>query len=106
VLLGREHVAEGGSFTLTTGVLAEDPIRGGSSASMVNGALEAFVLAASIEMPRRQRINAVSPGLLTESVEAYGPSFPGFEPVPGARAALAFAKSVEGARTGQVFRVT
>ncbi|HFJ9791926.1 TPA: short chain dehydrogenase, partial [Pseudomonas aeruginosa] len=36
VLLGREYANDGGSFTLTSGVLAEQPIRFGSSASMVN----------------------------------------------------------------------
>jgi hypothetical protein len=36
---------------------------------------------------------------------AYGPFFRGHEPVPGARVALAYAKSVEGARTWQVFEV-
>jgi uncharacterized protein YbjT (DUF2867 family) len=29
----------------------------------------------------------------------------GFEPVPAARAALAYAKSVDAAQTGQVYRV-
>jgi hypothetical protein len=61
VLIGRETVSDGGSFTLSTGVLDSDPIRGGSSASMVNGAVNAFVMAAAIEMPRGLRINAVSP---------------------------------------------
>ena len=105
VLIGRDHVADGGSFTLTAGVLDRDPIRAGSSASMVNGALAAFVRAAAIELPRGLRINAVSPGVITESMPAYAPFFRGFEPVPAARAALAYAKSVEGARTGEVFRV-
>src|SRR5439155_2687855 len=50
VLIGRESVADGGSFTLTTGVLDSDPIRGGSSASLVNGAINAFVMATAIEM--------------------------------------------------------
>lgn len=106
VLIGRDFVADGGSFTLTTGVLDSDPIRQGTSASMVNGALHAFVRAAAIEMPRGQRINVVSPGVIEESMDAYAPFFRGFEPVPAARAALAYAKSVEGARTGQVFSVT
>jgi NAD(P)-dependent dehydrogenase (short-subunit alcohol dehydrogenase family) len=105
VLVGREFIADGGSFTLTSGVLTYDPIRFGSSASMVNGAIEAFVRAAAIEMPRGLRINAVSPGVLVESMSAYGPYFRGHEPVPGDRVALAYAKSVEGARTGQVFEV-
>ena len=106
VLIGREFIADGGSFTLTTGVLDSDPIRMGTSASMVNGAVNAFVMAAAIEMPRGLRINAVSPGVISEAMESYAPFFRGFEPVPAARAALAYAKSVEGAQTGQVYRVT
>ncbi len=105
VLLGREHIADGGSFTLTTGVLSHDPIRAGSSASMVNGAIDAFVRAAAIELPRGVRINAVSPGVILESMPGYAPFFRGHEPVPAARAALAYSKSVEGALTGQVFSV-
>jgi len=105
VLIGRDFVAEGGSFTLTTGVLDHDPIALGSSASMVNGAINAFAMAAAIEMPRGQRINVVSPGVITEAMADYGPFFRGFEPVPAARAALAYAKSVEGLRTGVVFEV-
>jgi NAD(P)-dependent dehydrogenase (short-subunit alcohol dehydrogenase family) len=105
VLIGRDYVSEGGSFTLTTGVLDSDPIVQGTSASMVNGAVNAFVMAAAIEMPRGQRINVVSPGVITEAMEAYAPFFRGHEPVPAARAALAYAKSVEGAQTGRVYRV-
>ena len=105
VLIGRDSISDGGSFTLTTGTLDRDPIVAGSSASMVNGAINAFVMAAAIEMPRGQRINAVSPGVIEEAMEAYAPFFRGFEPVPAARAALAYSKSVEGARTGIVFRV-
>lgn len=105
VLVGRDHVADGGSFTLTTGVLDADPIRFGTSASMVNGAVNAFVRAAAIEMPRGLRINAVSPGVIQESMPDFAPFFRGFEPVPAARTALAYAKSAEGAQTGQVYRV-
>ena len=105
VLAGRDILADGGSFTLTTGVLDRDPIRQGSSASMVNGAVNGFVRAAAIEMPRGLRINAVSPGIIAETMGDYAPFFRGFEPVPAARAALAYAKSVEGAQTGQVYRV-
>ena len=105
VLVGRELIADGGSFTLTSGVLSHDPVRAGSSASLVNGAIDGFVRAAAIELPRGLRINAVSPGVLLESMPSYGPYFRGHQPVPGTRVALAYAKSVEGARTGQVFEV-
>jgi NAD(P)-dependent dehydrogenase (short-subunit alcohol dehydrogenase family) len=105
VLIGREFVSDGGSFTLTTGLTDSDPIRMGTSTSMVNGAGNAFVMAAAIEMPRGLRINAVSPGVISESMADFGQFFRGFEPVPAARAALAYAKSVEGAQTGRVYRV-
>ena len=104
-MLGVEHLNDGGSITLITGILAEHPIRMGSSASMVNGALEAFVRAAAIELPRGIRINAVSPNVFVESMPGYAPFFRGFEAIPVARAALAFSRSVEGAQTGQVYRV-
>jgi NAD(P)-dependent dehydrogenase (short-subunit alcohol dehydrogenase family) len=86
-------------------VLAQDPIRYGASASLANGGIEAFVRAAALELPRGVRINAVSPGVLLESMPGYAPYFRGFEPVPAARAALGFARSVEGAQTGQVYRI-
>ncbi len=105
VLTGREFINDGGSFTLTSGVLTHDPIIAGTSASMCNGAVEAFVRAAAIELPRGIRINAVSPGVLQESMDQYGPFFRGHEAVPAARVALAYAKSVEGARTGVIFEV-
>ena len=105
VLIGREFANDGASFTLTSGVLSEDPIRYGAAVSTVNAALDGFVRAAAIELPRGLRINAVSPTVLAESMDSYGPFFPGFEPVPAARVALAYQRSVEGAQTGRVYRV-
>ena len=104
-LLGVPHLADGGSITLTTGILSEQPIRNGTAATLVNAALEGFVRSAALELPRGIRINAVSPSVLVEAMPRYGPFFPGFEPVPAARAALAFARSVEGGETGRTFRV-
>jgi len=105
VLVGRELINDGGSFTLTSGILSRDPVVGGSSASMVNGALEAWVQAAAIELPRGLRINCVSPGLLEETAVSFGAFFPGHIPVSAARVAKAYAKSVEGRHTGRVFEV-
>lgn len=105
VLAGLPFINDAGSFTLTSGILSSNPIRFGSSASMVNGALDSFVISAAVEMPRSVRINVVSPTVLQESMEKYGNYFIGFEPTPAARVALAYAKSVEGAQTGQVYEV-
>ena len=105
VLMGLEYIREGGSFTLTSGILSHDPIRTGSSASMVNGAIEGFVKGAAIEMSRQIRINAICPTVLVESMDKYAPYFRGFVPVLAEKVALAYSKSVEGLQTGQIFTV-
>lgn len=104
-LLGQHHLNDGGSITLTTGIVAEEPIRAGANASAVNAAVEGFVRGAAFELARGLRINAVSPNVLTESWPDYGPFFPGFEPVSAARAALGYQRSVEGIQSGRVFKV-
>jgi NAD(P)-dependent dehydrogenase (short-subunit alcohol dehydrogenase family) len=104
-LAAQRHLNDGGSITLVSGILSDDPIRYGAVATTVNAALEGFVRAAAIELPRGIRINVVNPTLLDESVEVYGDYFRGFETVPASRAARAFVKSVEGLQTGQVYRV-
>ena len=105
LLIGREFANDGASFTFTTGITSVDPIRTGASASLVNGAIDAFVRAAAIEMPRGMRVNSVSPNVLVEAMGSYAPYFRGFKPVPAADVALAYAKSVEGLQTGQTYRV-
>lgn len=102
---GLRHVTDGGSFTLITGILAREPIPTGAVASLVNGAVESFVRAAAIELPRGLRVNAVSPTVFVESMAEYGDFFAGFEPVPVRSAANAYVRSVEGRQTGQVYRV-
>jgi hypothetical protein len=59
----------------------------------------------ALELPRSIRIDAVSPNVLQQSMPGYAPYFRGFEAVPAARAALGFSRSVEGAQTGQVYKV-
>ena len=80
-------INDGGSFTLTSGILSQDPILYGSSASMVNSALNGFVTGAAIEMPRGLRVNVVSPTVLSESMDKFADYFHGFEPVSAARVA-------------------
>jgi NAD(P)-dependent dehydrogenase (short-subunit alcohol dehydrogenase family) len=102
---GIDRLADGGSFTLVSGVLAHDPVVTGTVASTVDGGLDAFVRAAAIELPRGLRINAVSATVFEEAWAAYGEYFPGHRPVPVEEAARAYVKSVHGRQTGQVYRV-
>ncbi|GGU50634.1 short chain dehydrogenase [Lentzea flava] len=101
---GLAHVTPHGSFTLITGVLAREPIVTGAAASLANGAVEAFVRAAAIEIAP-QRINAVSPTVFTESLDVYGDFFPGMKPVPLADVVRAYVRSIEGRQTGQVYEL-
>lgn len=104
-LAGIDFLNDGGSITLTSGILTDQPILYGINATTVNAAVEGFVRASAIELPRGLRINVVSPSVLQESMDSYGPYFRGFEAVSASRAALAYSRSVEGRQTGQVYRV-
>jgi hypothetical protein len=99
------YINDRGSFTLVGGLFSEEPIPMGSMASTFNRALEGFVVAAAIELPRGLRINLVSPGLLEESVPQFGGFAPGVIPVPAAIVAQAYKRSILGAHTGQIYKI-
>jgi NAD(P)-dependent dehydrogenase (short-subunit alcohol dehydrogenase family) len=100
VRIGAASVADGGSFTLTSGVLSHSPMPGSSAISLVNAGLEGFARAAALELPRGIRINVVSPGWVTETLVAMkmDPS----AGTPAATVARAYVRAVEGSTTGKV----
>jgi NAD(P)-dependent dehydrogenase (short-subunit alcohol dehydrogenase family) len=104
VLLGRSRISEGGSFTLVSGYILDDPIPEATGFAVANGGVEGFVRAAALSLDRRVRINAVSPGLAQDSEEQFGPFNPGRTPVAMHVIASAFRRSIEGWRTGEVIR--
>jgi NAD(P)-dependent dehydrogenase (short-subunit alcohol dehydrogenase family) len=104
VLIGQHYINPKGSFTLTSGIMAQDPIRYGANITTVNAALEGFVTGAHIELENGVRINAVSPGVVEDSPQLHS-FFHGHIPVKMEKVVAAFVKSVEGAQSGQVFRV-
>ncbi|MDT5299943.1 MAG: hypothetical protein QOG79_3185 [Mycobacterium sp.] len=94
-------LADGGSITLTTGEIpAATP--GSAGGALVNAGLEAFVTAAAVELPRGLRLNAVSPGWVSESLIQLGmdPS----DGTPVADVARVYLLAVEGDAQGQTFR--
>ncbi|MEO4028217.1 short chain dehydrogenase [Chromobacterium vaccinii] len=106
VLRGLDQLADGGSFTLVGGAWQPQaivPLL--SNVYMANAALEGFVNAAAVELPRRLRINLVSPLLLAESEAEYGPLFRGVPLVEARQVARAYSLSIEGAQTGQTYRL-
>ncbi|MDF6786108.1 short chain dehydrogenase, partial [Escherichia coli] len=64
-LVGQHYLNDGGSITLTTGIVGQEPVAQGANASAVNAGVEGFVRAAACELPRGIRMNAVSPTVLT-----------------------------------------
>ncbi|WP_292787701.1 MULTISPECIES: short chain dehydrogenase [unclassified Microbacterium] len=104
VRVALDHVTDGGSVTLTSGVLAREPIATGAAAAMANGALESFVITAAAEAPRGIRINAVSPDVLANS-PGYFSTFPGHRPVTDDEVGQAYVRAVEGIVTGRVLTV-
>jgi len=97
-------VADGGSITLTSGVLAREPIATGAAAALANGALESFVITAAAEAPRGIRINAVSPDVL-ENSPGYFDAFPGHRPVSDQEVGRAYVRAVEGVISGRILTV-
>jgi NAD(P)-dependent dehydrogenase (short-subunit alcohol dehydrogenase family) len=104
VLIGQHYIKPKGSFTLITGALAQEPVLNFANASAANGAVEAFVRAAAIELENGVRINAVSPTVIEASPQ-YFPFFHGDIPVTMQHLEYGFRKSVFGANTGQVIKV-
>jgi NAD(P)-dependent dehydrogenase (short-subunit alcohol dehydrogenase family) len=99
VRLGLAHVADGGSFTLTSGVLAREPMPGSAAISPVNAAVEAFARAAALELPRGLRVNVVSPPWVSETLETMGMDPAGG--VPARKLAAAYVQCVEGTMNGE-----
>lgn len=105
VRIGKDFINSGGSFTLTTGILADDPVPRTTSAALVNGALHSFVKAVSLEIENDIRINAVAPGLVEDAYEKFKGFFPGYNPVSMEKVINGYVRCVEGKIRGKVVRI-
>ncbi|MBD1395876.1 short chain dehydrogenase [Pontibacter sp. JH31] len=105
VRIGKDYLTEGGSITLSTGILADDPVAKTTSAAMVNGAIHSFVKAVALEIEKGIRVNAVSLGMVEDAYDKYKAYFPGHNPVPMKKAVNAFVRSVNGKGNGEIIRV-
>lgn len=100
VRYGLDAIADGGSFTLTSGVLAQHPAPGSAAVTVVNSGVEAFARAAALELPRGVRVNVVSPPWVSETLLAMGQDPKGG--LPAATVARSYVESVRGTMTGRV----
>jgi NAD(P)-dependent dehydrogenase (short-subunit alcohol dehydrogenase family) len=102
--IGLAHVRDGGSITLTGGVLSREPVPGFAAVGMANGAIDGFCRAASADLGDRIRINCVSPVFVLESGpdrERLGLSDSLVQSAAGT--ALAYRAAIESGRTGWNF---
>ncbi len=99
VRVAMKHVRDRGSITLTSGVLAREPMPGGAAISLVNAGVEGFVTGAAIELPRGLRLNVVSPPWISETLAALKMDPKGG--IPAAACAKAYVAAVEGSESGK-----
>lgn len=102
--IGAQYLNDGGSITLTSGIIADHPIPYGTSAATLNGAIHHFTKAAATELPRGIRLNTVSPTVVTESLDVYGDYFLGYHSIDAEDLSKSYIRSVLGIETGQIFR--
>ena len=105
VRIGKDYLNSGGSITLSTGILADDPVDMTTSAAMVNGAINSFAKAVALELEDGKRINVVCSDLVEDSFEKYKDYFPGNTPVPMHKIVDGYVKSIEGKITGRILRI-
>lgn len=105
VRIGQNYLNENGSITLTTGILADDPVVMTASAAMVNGGIHSFVKAAALEMKNGIRVNVIASGLVEDAVEKYQHYFPGHNPVPMPKVVNGYVRSLEGKGNGEIIRI-
>ena len=105
VRIGKKYLNPNGSITLTTGILADDPVIMTTSAAMVNGAIHSFVKAVVLELDNGIRVNAVSSGLVEDALDKYEDYFPGHNPIPMDKMLRGYIRSVEGKANGEIIRI-
>ena len=105
VRIGQQYLNPGGSITLSTGILADDPVVMTTSAAMVNGGIHSFVKAVALEIENGIRVNVVSLGMVEDAYVKYKGYFPGHNPIPTNKVVNAYARSVLGKNNGEVIRV-
>lgn len=106
VRLGQNYLSPKGSITLSTGVLADDPVAQTASAAMVNGGIHSFVKAVALEIENGIRINVVSPDMVEDAYEKYNEAFPGHNPVPMEKVVNGYVRSVNGLGNGEIIRIS
>jgi NAD(P)-dependent dehydrogenase (short-subunit alcohol dehydrogenase family) len=98
---GAQYILPGGSITITSGTLAQEPTPGSAVISLVNARLEGFGRAAALELQSAKvRVNVISPPWMRETLVALNmdPS----SGMPADEVVKAYALTIEGGATGKI----
>jgi NAD(P)-dependent dehydrogenase (short-subunit alcohol dehydrogenase family) len=98
-LRATDLLPDRGSITLTGGTFV-DPMPGGAIGELTNSGLAGFVRSAAADLTRGLRLNIVSPGWISETLESLGRG--GAEGTPVDDVAAAYRDVVEGTANGQL----
>lgn len=105
VRIGQRYLNDNGSFTLTTGILSDEPVVGSVAVALINGGINSFAIAAAQEMPRGMRVNVVCPTVVEDSMDLYADFFPGYDAVSMDRVVNGYVRCVEGRINGRILRI-
>lgn len=102
MLVHRETriLKDGGGITITSGQAANKINKSWPGLATNNAGLDAFVKNGGIDLPRKIRLNAVSPALVTETAKAQG--MPTENTVSAAAVAATYLPLITGSMTGEV----
>lgn len=103
IRVATKYIKDNGFIIVTSGVASQHFMPGASSITMACLGLEGFVRAIEIEKINHIRINAVSPGLVTESAKLFGFDITGS--IPAADTASVYQEVMKSDQSGTVVSV-
>jgi len=99
------HLSALTSFTLSSGVFADEAGIGVTAGAAIRDGLRSFVLSAAIELKRNLRIDVVSPTMVADCAEDFGHLFRSMKPGAMDELVGACVFSIEGKSVGEIFRM-
>jgi NAD(P)-dependent dehydrogenase (short-subunit alcohol dehydrogenase family) len=103
VRCGQPYLTDGGTFLVTSGTLSRRPMHGGAAISLANAAIEGWVRAAALELPRGLKVRCVSPGWVRETLVQMGRD--GDAGVPAADVAQVYVRALSTGLNGAIIDV-
>ncbi|MDI9357913.1 MAG: short chain dehydrogenase [Phycisphaerales bacterium] len=105
VLVGQKYINKGGSITLTSGILGDQPRAQMTCYSVINGGINSFAISSGLELKDKIRVNVVSANVVADSYPKLANIFTNTKPVSLSEVVKAYQSSIFGTETGRVIKV-